>query len=423
MSPDNSSAFDHDTYQDRSLDIGRIGEIDLQYPDNLKDVQAILNAIHVPGSGKPRLEINDWAQRRLIEVQTNMLRVAGRGSNRKVSIMNVRCGGKTPQEMEVLFTRLQALEKSLPSLAGVLLTINPVWESKVEPGRMTERAVELAYRDKWTSLPRVPILPIPVQGYSFTAALNGGLALTEGMARQAGIDTERVMIVPMSFDVEVPSAEAARFECALQNQSHVLTARMLPDGSLAFPGAPEELQQHFHNMLLNPGAVHGADADLDNDTSALMTAYKELSLGRNSFQAHCVKVVVARGGIHPLCDANPHHFTRLQEPGIAEWFAKTKTKQQIDGMEDREFWLYLLKYHAEKVRAAVLSVVNYRDHSMVSQQAYSAAKAIREITGIHIIAAGAADSVILDDGRTLEFIDGVVPEELLEFRMGAALAI
>ena len=398
----------------------------------IPDIDAILDAVHLPGDTNRRLRIHNAAKERLLLMGERMHTTVN--SHGKSAVAIIRAGGKDMASLEAFLQRQQEHEAQMPILSGILLMINPAWDDKDDQRgkRITERCLEAMYERRNPNMPQMPIVPMRVEGgWDFTVPLNGGIAVIEALSRQRGIDSGRMMVAPMSFDVKFPTGEARRFNDAMALQDHVLTARLLPDGSCAFPHGKIEIETHFHKMLSNPGAIHNGHLDLKNaKQEVIFDAFKQLSLGRNTAQALGLKHLVdrgsgnqrGRGGFNRLCNGEQHRFVLDGLQQQSRDLLIHVTRGRILGMEDRDFWSYLRDYHIGAFRKAMGNVVNYHDLSMTSEAAYSAQKAEREIPSVFLVADGAAKR-FEHEGSVLAFADGRIPQALREFRMGNALRI
>lgn len=110
----------------------------------------------------------------------------------------------------------------MPQIQGVIVSINADGEKE----RTTFKALE-SQANSFS----VPIVPTGVNGYSWTAGLNAGIAITNEISLDAGIDTKNIHLFNMSFDVDFTQEELGKLNEAIEVQRYIVTARKFGDDS------------------------------------------------------------------------------------------------------------------------------------------------------------------------------------------------
>jgi len=227
----------------------------------------------------------------------------------------VRCWNKDEKSISEMIDKVDDIKKSLPGLQGVILSINYDQDGEVDKKKpkienMTENSLVGVIKQRETS---VPILPLRINKYSWTSGLNVGVALMNEIAKEKNINTEKIRMLNMSFDVNVEKEEVEKMKRLADEQKYVFTVRKTSEDISPFKLNQNQLWEKFKTIMKEP---------MNSNLFELVYAM------RNTFGLISLKDLVDFGGFNPLCNGQKRLL-----PGGKNF--------SIKGMEDSEFYMRL----------------------------------------------------------------------------------
>lgn len=243
----------------------------------------------------------------------NSIEEAGK-NNKPITFAVVRCWNKDENSVSEFLDRVNSLKDSMPSLRGVILSIN----HDQDRNDITENSLVLACRQK---KPEVPILPLRIKGYSWTSGLNVGVALMKEIAEEKQIDTEAIKMLNMSFDVVLEKSEIDKMRSFSETQKYLFTVRKTSEDKPPFELTSKNLWYKFKTVLREP---------LNSNLFELVYA------ARNTFNLIPLIDLIDLGGFNPLCDGKERPLKNAKSGSKPE-----NPTFSIKGMEDSEFFMRL----------------------------------------------------------------------------------
>lgn len=209
----------------------------------------------------------------------------------------VRCWNKNEDELFLFFERIESLQKALPELAGVVLVINNEGEEK--SGGETQKNLSGINNGG------VLVVPLTIKKYSWTAGLNGPVALLRKYCATREIDLHDQYVFNFSFDVKFDDVALQKLAENFRAGKTTITRRgeivEQPVSSQDTARDDLEISQKI-SQLISGGSLPDKDF------------VKVLTLGRNTGSLIKLADLIALGGFDARCNA-------------------------LGGMEDQDFWL------------------------------------------------------------------------------------
>lgn len=313
-----------------------------------ENIQKILDTINIEmeGQKKPKLSASEYAGEQFSDLEKSFDSLSLEKGPSVVAV--VRCWNKKEKDLAEFLERIERFKQSMPSLRGVLLVINKDGEKN---GSVTEESLKMALGQMNIS---VPVVPLQVEGYSWTAGLNSGAAVLNEMCLEKGIDRKDLRVANFSFDTDLDEEGLKKCSDSIQENEFVVTARKTSDGESPFVSGHGggELWDRFKKMLRSPRAAKLSEL-----------AYTM----RNTFNVIALEDIISMGGFNPLC--NGEAFTSNHPEPLSQM--KRPEEVAIAGMEDIEFFMRLVFRALQKgdvsmlkeLRTAMDDPVFYRDTS------------------------------------------------------------
>jgi len=228
-----------------------------------------------------------------------------------VAVSLVRCWNKDDASLEKFADRFEETKNHFPELEAAMISINGT-PGKGDKEHTTTKAVQHAREQK-----NLSAVTTDVNNYTWTAGLNGPVALLFRLLRERGIfpeEMKRIYILNQSFDVELNQQTSERLSRAVEKGDYVLTIREEEGKYAADESARKELGEKVKDAMKNP--------ELLSDPNFL----EELArAGRNTGMIVPLSDIVEMGGFSNAC--NP-----------------------IGGMEDHDVYMRLLLKELHEVR-------------------------------------------------------------------------
>lgn len=251
----------------------------------------------------PKLELSPKAQTEFADLITNLIR-----DNKPTVIAVVRCWNKNSEQLQELQTRIEEMKENLPELAGILVAIN----ADSDRNNMTSQAVD--------SLPSgsIPIIAIPVHGYSWTAGLNGPATLLATSLKESPEALSKAEIFNLSFDAKIPKSSLETMRAAITECKPALSLRIEED--VQNTDQAENIQSEYTleiQALLARilGTIENSDTSISHHDKIVRNSGMALAtLGRNTCSVIPLNDLISLGGFDPDCN-------------------------KIGGMEDTDFFL------------------------------------------------------------------------------------
>jgi|GEM_PF-4890996 SAM-dependent methyltransferase len=302
--------------------------------------------IDVENQRKPQLSASEYSRE-----QFSILEKSFDGSllEEGPSVVGVvRCWNKKEKDLAEFLERIERFKQGIPSLKGVLLIINKDGEKS---GSVTEESLKAALDQRSVS---IPVVPLQVEGYSWTAGLNAGAAVLNEMCLERSISRKDLRVANFSFDTDLDEEGLKQCNANIQENTLVVTARKTSDGRSPFIAGHGggELWERFTTMLRSPKAAKLSEL-----------AYTM----RNTFNVISLQDIISMGGFNPLCNGDTFSSNR-PEPFLQ---MRRSEEVAIAGMEDIEFFMRFIFRALKKgdisalkeLRTAMDTPVFYRDTS------------------------------------------------------------
>ncbi|MFZ2187138.1 MAG: hypothetical protein WAV46_00720 [Candidatus Moraniibacteriota bacterium] len=308
-------------------------------------IQRILDTVNLETEEqeKPRLHVSAYAGEQFAALEEAFDGLTPETGPAVIAV--VRCWNKKEKDLQEFLERIEKFKQQIPGLQGVLMIIN----KDGEKGNTTEENLQTLLGQAHGSL---PVVPLQVEHYSWTAGLNAGASVLNELCLEKGIDRKSLRVANISFDTDLDEAELEKCNAAIQENEFVITARKTSDGASPFVKGHEEqeLWNRFKEMLRMPKAAKLSEL-----------AYTM----RNTFNVIALDDIIAMGGFNPLC--NGEAFTSNRSEPLSQM--KRPEEVAIAGMEDIEFFMRLI-FRAlqndktstlKELKAAMDNPVFYRD--------------------------------------------------------------
>lgn len=326
----------------------------------------------------------------------------------KALIAVVRCWNKSTDDIASLQRKLMRFQAACPMLKGALVCIH----AENDTDDITLNAVQ-----NLTQRTELPIVPIQVRHYTWTAGLNAGIAVLDHL-HDSSMDTG---VWNMSFDVEMNEENLHELHEALLDREYVCTIRNNPDGRLPRSyRLMESIADGLAEIIAHP---------TQDNVKTLVHAM------RNTCTVIPLRDIVMLGGFNPICDGLTHEISKLPNELWPVHDERIHDHFQVLGMEDIEFLLRML-HHKHKLSDNALhraftsmteTLIRYDDRAWnnknideIHHKLLNETEAVRKI-----MPGGASDA---HEPRTLDehlinriFIllqeqdDGVIPERMRDF--------
>lgn len=315
-----------------------------------KNIQGILGAVNfeTEDQNKPKIYASEYAGEQFEVLEKSFDTVSQEDEPSVVAV--VRGWNKKIESLKEFLERIEKFKQHIPNLKGVLIIINKGGEKD----GFTEENLKTIFSEMKGS---VPVIPLQVEKYSWTAGLNAGAAILNEMCLEKGIDRKDLRVANISFDTDLDEDELEKCNNDIRGNEFVVTARKTSEGESPFVGGhgDGELWDRFKNMLRSPRAAKLSEL-----------AYTM----RNTFNVISLEDIVSMGGFNPLC--NGEAFT----PNRSESFSQMKRPEEvaIAGMEDVEFFMRLVfralqngeKGMLKELKVAMDNPVFYKDKAWAS---------------------------------------------------------
>lgn len=374
--------------------------------------EGLVKSVEFLGEQKPRIEISDYAAIRLDVFEQDLQREAVKHEPTVVAV--VRCWKKDLPALEKFQAEINHIYQEVPSLKGVFLVINKDADAGSTEKNLTHMAA---------SEGGVPIIPIAVERYTWTAGLNSAASVLNEICLRNAIDRESVKVMNMSFDVHIEDAELEKIRDSVHNNDYAFTARETTEGDSPFDkkeaqALGKEIWEKFAAILRDP---HSSDL---SQLSYMM---------RNTFNIIKLSDVVKLGGFNPLTNGKARKFSpAAPNPAFFTHYDPKEMKVSIQGMEDIEFFMRLvlgaLKHNEVSVikalRKAFSNPILYQDTSWNElKELKKISKISGEMTALSLILSGVASREYAPTPqpgmkRTIGLTrDFYVPEAMQDFRL------
>lgn len=269
---------------------------------------------------KPSVIISDfWAEEfKYLEDQFDTEKVEWLGI-----VAVVRCWNKSEADLIEFLKKVQKFKKTMPDLKGLFISINNNWEKD----NVTESNLQKAMKVVQIG---IPIVPIGINGYSWTAWLNAPTALINQICIWQNVDIEKIRVMNLSFGVDITDEELKKCNENIHNNRYTLTARNTSDGANPFSKNENgtQLWKKFKEIMRYP-----------NETDLAELAYTM----RNTFNIIPLCDIINLWGFNPLCNGESREFSTNQpNPFFNHTGNSRETKVTIRGMEDAEFFMRLI---------------------------------------------------------------------------------
>jgi len=254
----------------------------------------------------------------------------------------VRCWNKSKNELIDFLNKIEKFKKNIPNLKWVFVSINNDWEED----NFTESNLRGAIWEVSTS---IPIVPIGVDLYSWTAWLNAPVSLMNEICIGNWINLENIRMMNLSFWVDISEDQLSECNSNISENKYILTARKTSDSENPFQDkwGSKELWDKFINIFRFPN-----EADLTE------LAYTM----RNTFNVIPLSDIINLWGFNPLCNGESREFsTNNPNPFFNHIGKKKETKVVIRWMEDAEFFMRLI---LEAISSGKVSIIKELKKSM-----------------------------------------------------------
>lgn len=170
----------------------------------------------------------------------------------------VRCWAKSEEELRNWIQRFDGLRQSIAGIIGVILVINKEGEEELKGD--TAQIVEKIDDS------RLLIVPVEIKNYTWTAGLNGPMAILSQFAKEKNLPSNQIVLFPMSFDVVIPSGSAQIIEKKIQQgEYHIATIR----DQKGYYQNNVEARQEIIETIIQKFATPGNDVEIESLLSAM----------------------------------------------------------------------------------------------------------------------------------------------------------
>jgi len=257
-------------------------------------IKEVLEEIKKDGSDAPEMKL-------ALEIESQLKDLLAKFDASGKHILGVvRCWNKNPEELIQFRERIGSLQKALPELAGVVLVINNEGEEK-SGGKTQNNLSEVNAKYNGDT----PILPLTLYNYSWTAGLNGPIAILKRYCATKEINTHNQYVFNFSFDVKFDDVALQKLAENFRAGKTIITGR----GEIAEQSvSPQDTIKVAHEISQEISQLIHAGSLPDKDFT------KVLTLGRNTGSLIKLADLIALGGFDARCNV-------------------------LGGMEDQDFWL------------------------------------------------------------------------------------
>ncbi len=173
-------------------------------------------------------------------------------------ILIIRCWAKSEEQLKSWIQRLDALRQDIPQITGVILVINKEGENDLKGN-----TAALAEQINDSGL---LIVPVEIKNYTWTAGLNGPIAILSEFAKEQKLSSDQIVLFPMSFDVVIPPESAKIIERKIQQgEYHIATIR----DQKGYYQNNVEARQEIIETIIQKFATPENDVEIENLLSAM----------------------------------------------------------------------------------------------------------------------------------------------------------
>ncbi|MFB6181991.1 MAG: hypothetical protein ABEJ24_03785 [Candidatus Magasanikbacteria bacterium] len=187
-------------------------------PESKEDkdqISEIISSIEKEGEKSPHLELDKEAKEALNELKEKL-----KQEDKDSLISVIRSYGKSKKDLRGLFDRLEDFKEDVPQLDGIFIPVNKEGDEE-QNGETLKNVKELISENDFS----FEVIPIGVENYSWTAGLNGPIAILNELAEREDIEKDHVKILNRSFDVKFPEDQRQEIEEKLQSGEQIVTIR------------------------------------------------------------------------------------------------------------------------------------------------------------------------------------------------------
>lgn len=242
------------------------------------NIESLKNRIEIKvTSDYPSIETSDFTRSSFEEFYNHFDNCK---TNTNIVIPLVRCWNKNNQDISDFFERIVILKKNFPEIEGLIVAIN----YNKDNDNITENSIKEQLKKKEID---IPVLPLRINGYTWTSGLNVGVALLNEIANQKNIDKENIKLMGMSFDVEMETEEIKKMKELSEKNRFVVTIRKTAEEKLPFEVDKDNLWKKFKSILRE-----------QKENELLELCYSM----RNTLSLIKLSDLVDFDGFNPLCD-------------------------------------------------------------------------------------------------------------------------
>jgi hypothetical protein len=320
-----------------------------------KEFNEMKGKIEFSEADRPKVDIPDYGLEQLKTCDNSLDSLKGESGEKGVYAI-IRCWGKdletvikknkAGQEFKVpglreLLSNLKRVKEHVPYLKGAFLVINQEDEKEDKTSKNLQKLLEEGNNE-------FPIVPLKVTRYSWTSGLNAPISILKKLMEEKNIDPQKVIVMPYSFDVDVPNDELKKCKEQINKGNQFFcTFRLNPSGEHPLAKwdrqtwemkepTTKELIEDFKNLVLQPTTQKIA---------------KLVSTNRNTFNLILMKWIVEKGGFNPLCNSQIYE---MEKPETSYQLVSNPSKPEkfrIAGMEDIELFYRIISNAAESLKS------------------------------------------------------------------------
>lgn len=225
---------------------------------------------------KPSIEISDLGLSELSSIEKGVADITSDGHTGLVAVM--RGWNLDSQTVNDITQRMNKIKECIPALKGIFFVIN----GDGEINNITEESLRGVIQ---SGKNQMPIAPIKVYNYTWTAGLNSAAAIMNEIALDKQIDRDKIKMLNISYGVSLEQEELLKCKKSVEDDRFIMTIRNTDNQGLTAEKQDNELLwDKFKQLLRNPN-----DADL---------GYALRSM-RNTFNIFTLSDIVKYGGFNP----------------------------------------------------------------------------------------------------------------------------
>lgn len=356
----------------------------LHTPEPQKIPNLDYNRFEWISNGWPTIDITHFWQNNLWNLIHSIEKIP---EGQEWEVLVVRCWNKNKADVKIFLERIQKFIQTIPSIKGLIVSINNDWE---KDEITTKSLISLSNEYDF------PIVPLSVNSYTWTAWLNGPVAVLKNMLSEGW--AQKLKIINMSFDVDMSESELWNFQESLEND-YTFSIRHSADWSI-------EEKYEKHDIVMD-GLKRLVRWEKITEEETVELIY----FLRNTLWVYPINKITEMWGFNPLC--NGQKFTR-------PWDNSTV---QIFGMEDLEMWYRMISSQDKSaLRWLLKSVKNPVEYTDIAWKNLIESKKIIKWTNeklwLFLIFDGKSLRVV-QEGEDYDISKNgfVIPEELRDFRL------